>query len=150
MKPSEIKTVKAKKAHFLLPGFRALMFLGTLYCRKKSDIDMINKSDAIDSQLKCHETIHVRQAENCKDSWVRYYAIYIWQWVCNLPLIFVDSHAPYKFTPFEIEAYTYQDGMTYPNGECDAWRKFKKLSMKERKEYAKKYYSTRRWPIKPL
>ena len=150
MKPSEIKVIKTKKTCFLLPGFRAFMFFGTLYCRKKDDIEVINRSHMIDSQLECHETIHIRQAEDCNDSWFRYYMLYIWQWICNLPLIFINPHAPYKFIPFEIEAYTYQNDINHPYGKCDAWRKYKKMPMKEKKEHAKKYYNTRKWTIKPL
>lgn len=148
MKPSKIEVIKAKKAHLLLPGFRAIMLFGILYCRKKSDIDSINKVDEIDSTLKSHETIHVRQAEDCKNSWFIYYMRYVWQWICNLPLIFIDSHAPYRFTPFEIEAYTYQSNWEYCKGKCDAWRRFRKLSIKEKKAYAKEYYRTHKWPIK--
>ena len=147
MKPNKIKIIRAKKAWFLLPGFRAIMLFGTLYCAKKHDVESINEKDIIDSRLKSHETIHVRQAENCNNSWFKYYMKYIWQWICNLPLIFIDSHAPYKFTPFEIEAYTYQDNWDYCKGRCDAWRTFNKLSLKQKKAYAKKYYKEKKWPI---
>lgn len=131
--------VTAKKAHLLLPSFRAITLFGVVYCNKKEDIELINNSAKIDNELKCHETIHVRQAENTKNSWCLYYLNYIWQWICNLPLLFEGSIMPYKFIAYELEAYANETDYSYAYGVCNNWRKFKKLSLKQKMNFAKKY-----------
>lgn len=141
MKPSEIKTVTAKKTVFLLPHFRALTWKGTVYCKYKSDVDSINKHDYIDSTLKSHETIHVRQAESMKDSWFRFYLKYIIEWICNLPLVFVNLYAPYRFMPIEMEAYQNEKNWKYAtNGAVCGWKELEKLTLKEKWKLAKKHY----------
>ena len=140
-KPSKIKCVSAKKGWFLLSNFSAITLFGVVYCKSQKRVDEINKSDNIDSQLESHETIHVRQAESTKDSWFIYYMKYIWQWIKNLPLIFVNLYAPYKFMGFELEAYRYQDDFRYCLGKCENWKKYNDLKLKQKRELAKKYYS---------
>ena len=62
MKPSKFKCVKGKKAWMLLPNFKCFIWKGYAYCKSKKDVEDLNKNDEIDSQLKSHETIHIRQA----------------------------------------------------------------------------------------
>lgn len=139
-KPSEIKVVKAKKAHFLLPAFSAITLFGVIKCKSDKDIEKLNKTDGIDCDLESHETIHVRQAESMKDSWWRFYIEYIWEWICNIPLITVSLHSIYKFMPVEIEAYGYEDNYKYiENGPVYKWKDFKKLTIKQKREFAKEY-----------
>lgn len=141
-KPSNIKTVRAKKTGLLLPGFKAITLFGTIYCRRQSDVDSINETENIDSVLKCHETIHVRQACNTNNSWILFYLKYMWQWIKNIPLITVSSHMIYKFIPFEIEAYANERDYKYPteNTQCSQWREYKKkLTLKQKKQYAREY-----------
>jgi len=145
-RPSKIKIVSAKKAWLMLPNFSAITLFGIVYCKTKKMADEINKTDKIDSKLESHETIHVRQAESTKDSWVVYYLKYIWQWILNFPLIFVNLYAPYKFMPFELEAYANQDNWDYCLGKCEYWKKYNTLTLKQKKQFAKEYYS---YPIKP-
>ena len=139
-KPSEIKAVRAKRAWFLPSSMVAMSLFGTIYCHSKRRVDEINKTDGIDSQLESHETIHVRQAEGTSDSWIVFYLKYIWQWLKNFPLIFVNVHAPYKFIPFELEAYRYQDEWGYCLSKCEGWRRYNKLKLKEKRIFAKKFY----------
>lgn len=151
-KPCNIKTITAKKAWFLLPSFRAITLFGVIYCKRSNDVNSINKTDYIDSMLKCHETIHVRQAENTKNSWLLFYLNYIWQWLCNLPLIFISLHYAYKFIPYELEAYANEDIFEYPYGISNQWRMFKKeLTLKDKWKYAKEYKKSKmtfRWFIR--
>lgn len=139
-KPSKIKSVSGKKAWFLLPNFEAITLCGVVYCSSRARADKINESEKIDSQLESHETIHVRQAESTKDSWFIYYMKYIWQWICNFPLILVNIYAPYKFMPFELEAYRYQDEWDYCLGKCEKWKAYKTLTLKQKRSLAKTYY----------
>ena len=145
-RPSKIKTVSAKKAWFLPSGTLAITLFGVVYCKSRLRADEINKSDKIDSLLESHETIHVRQAESVHDSWILYYLKYIWQWLMNFPLIFINIHAPYKFIPFELEAYRYQDDWNYCLGICEKWKDYNKLKLKEKRAFAKEYYG---YTIKP-
>ena len=143
MRPSKFSTVKAKKAWFLPSGFSALTWKGCVYCRSQKAADMINATDNIGSQLESHETIHVRQAETMNNSWFNFYAKYIWEWIKNLPLVFIDSKAPYKFMPIEMEAYLNQDDWEYcMHGLVYRWKEFEKLKLKDRKKLAKEYYGS--------
>lgn len=147
MKPSKFITVKGKKAWFLLPNFSALTWKGYAYCKTKEDADKINSSDKIDSRLESHETIHIRQAESMNDSWFNFYLRYVWEYICNLPLIFINFYAPYKFMPIEIEAYLNQDNWDYcMNGAVYQWKEFEKLTLKEIRALAKEYYSSKPKP----
>ena len=64
MKPSKIQNLTAKKSLFLFSGFRALPWKGVVYCKKESDIQLINFEDKISSDFESHEMIHVKQAES--------------------------------------------------------------------------------------
>ena len=111
-KPSKIKAVTAKIA-FLLPSrFRAITLFGVAYCNKVKDAQEINK---------------------------RYYLKYIWQWICNFPLVFVGWHMAYKFIPFELEAYANETNYDYAYGKAEQWKLFKQLTLKEKRNYAKQY-----------
>ena len=141
MEPSKIKVITAKVTKLLPSSFKAIMWCGVAYCHSKTTANAVNEHDYIDSNFKCHETIHVRQAQSMHDSWFRFYVRYIWEWLCNLPLITINIHAPYKFMPLEIEAYFREKDWDYPmRGECHEWREYETLSLKEKKLLAKAYY----------
>ena len=150
MKPSKFVTVKGRKAWFLLPGFSCLTWKGYAYCKSQKEVDKINETDKIDSRTESHETIHIRQAESTKDSWFRFYTRYVWEWIKNLPLIFVNLYAPYKFMPMEMEAYLNQDNWDYcMNGAVYQWKDFEGIPLKTRREWAKEYYANKHKPYYP-
>ena len=139
-KPSKIEVVTAKKAFLLPSAFRAITLFGVVYCQKESDIKLINQTDEIDSILKSHETIHVRQAESKRNSWLLFYLAYIWQWICNLPIIFTGFYMPYKFIEFELEAFSNEADYSYcTNGPVYQWKYFKKLTLKDKRNFSKQY-----------
>ena len=140
-KPSKIMAVSAKKAYLLPSAFRAITVFGVAHCNNNKDIELINSSgNKIDSVIKCHETIHVRQAENTKNSWLLFYLNYLWQWICNLPLIFVSWQIAYLFIPYELEAYGNEADFAYAYGVAKEWKWFNKnLSLKQKRKYAKQY-----------
>ena len=145
-KPSEILTIKAKRTFLLLPMFRAITIFGTIYCNRKKDVEILNATDSINLPLKCHETIHIKQAESTNDSWLKFYLLYLWQWICNLPLMWHGLLMPYRFIEFELEAYSNEDDYSYPNkGKAEQWRKFKKLSLKDKMELASRYKKVKRF-----
>ncbi len=141
-KPSNTKIIKAKKSWLVPSGFVAITLFGTVYCHSEIRVEEINKTDGIDCQLESHEAIHVRQAESTKNSWLLFYILYIWQKIKNMPLIFIDINAPYKFSAFELEAYAYQDDWNYCKNICTKWKSYDKLTMKQKRELAKKYYNS--------
>ena len=142
-KPSNIKYITAKITRLLFGSFQAITLFGVVYCKSKEKANKINELDGINSQLESHEGIHVRQAESTHNSWFLFYLKYIWQWICNLPLIFINSYAPYKFIAFELEAYRYQDYWDYCLGECVKWKEYNQLTLKQKRELAKKYYKNK-------
>ena len=147
MKPSKFKTVIGKKAWFMLPNFSALTWKGYAYCKTKEQADKINSSEKIDSKLESHETIHIRQAESMNDSWFKFYTRYVWEYICNLPLIFINLYAPYMFMPIEMEAYLNQDDWDYcMKGATYQWKELEDITLKEKRAMAKEYYSHR---VKP-
>lgn len=152
-KPSEIVSLEAKKNKWLCwPGYKYCMLFGTLYTRSERVLDEINKTGGIDSSDENHEMIHVRQAVSVKDSWLRFYFLYLCMWIWNIPLLFVNSHAPYKFIPFELEAYGNENDMNYLSDKdrCEEWRMYRKLTMKERRMFAKMYYKEKRYDFPHL
>ena len=147
MKPSKFVTVKGRKAWFLFPGFESLTWKGYAYCKTREMADKINSTEKIDSQLESHETIHIRQAESMHDSWFKFYTRYMWEWICNLPLITINLYAPYMFMPIEIEAYLNHDNWDYcMHGKVFQWKEFEKLKLKEKKKLAKEYYNSKPKP----
>ena len=145
MKPSKVDNLKAKRTWMLSSSFKGITWMGVVYCKKQEYIDQINKSDKIDSNFKSHETIHLRQAQSMKDSWFRFYMNYCWQWLKNLPLLTINSHAPYMLIPTEIEAYLNQNNWKYAekNAPVHQWKEFQKLKLKEKREIAKKFFKSK-------
>lgn len=140
MKPSEILVLKAKKALFLFSGYRALTWKGVVYCKKESDIQLINFDDKISSDFESHEMIHVKQAESTHDSWFCFYTLYLWYWIINFPLFFFGLMMPYYFIPFELEAMNNETNHEYTeNGAVLQWKKFKKLTIKQKFKLSKEY-----------
>lgn len=117
------------------------MLFGTAYCSSESNIRTFAYS-------KNHETVHVHQAVSTKDSWFRYYIEYVWEWICNFPLIFINIYAPYKFIPMELDAYKNEENDEYVNQEkCEEWRKFKEIPLKSLWKYAREWYSGKRYTM---
>ena len=147
-KPSKITSITAKINKFICPvGYKAITMCGTIYVRNTRALEEINKTLGIDSITENHETIHVKQAVSTRNSWLLFYLTYLWQWIVNLPLLFINSKAPYRFISFELEAYANEDDFTYQdkikNGAV-GWKDFNKLSLSEKKDLAKQYYKNGR------
>lgn len=143
-RPKNTTKIIAKINKFLCPsGFSAITLFGVIYVRSEASLEKINKTDGIDSLLENHEMIHVKQAVSTHNSWFLFYLLYIWQWLMNLPMIFIDLHAPYKFIPFELEAYANEANVGYQKEIVDGanlWWEFNKLTIFEKWKLAKQYY----------
>ena len=144
-RPKNTTKIIAKINKFLCPsGFSAITLFGIIYVRNEASLAKINKTDGIDSLFENHEMIHVKQAVSTHNSWFLFYLLYIWQWLMNLPMIFINKYAPYKFIPFELEAYANEANVGYQKEIVDGanlWRDFTKLTFIEKWKLAKQYYN---------
>ena len=147
-RPKNTTKIIAKINKFLCPsGFSAITLFGVIYVRSEASLAKINKTDGIDSLLENHEMIHVKQAVSTHNSWFLFYLLYIWQWLMNLPMIFINLHAPYRFIAFELEAYANETNVGYQKEIADGanlWRDFNKLTFLEKWKLARQYYKSGR------
>ena len=145
--PKKIKSIRAKVNKLLCPSsMKGITIMGVVYTKKKEVADEINKTEGIDTVFENHEMTHVHQAVSTWNSWICFYILYLSQWLYNIPLVFIDSYAPYKFMPLELEAYATQEDMQYniANEKATRWKQYRKLPMKTRKELARNWYEIRR------
>ena len=116
---------------WLRKGFEGLTFFGTILTPSQHEADLFNSGF---SAMKNHEMIHLRQAQSCGDSWLRFYLLYIWYWLRALPANRQLKHGAYLLNPFEMEAYARMNDLRYlSDGKvAQEWRRFAKMSIKER------------------
>ena len=130
--PAEVNTFWIRK------GFEGLTFFGKILTPTQELADRFNRGF---SPLKNHEMIHLRQAQSCGDSWLRFYLLYIWYWLRALPMNRRMKHAAYLLNPFEMEAYWRMYDLHYldrcKNG-AEEWRKYARMSPKERLQFIAK------------
>ena len=130
---------------WLRKGYEGLTFFGQILTPTQQEADRFNagaSADRMSAAMKNHEMIHLRQAQACGDSWLRFYLLYIWYWVKNRTCLTFCSggsairrkmkHAAYLLNPFEIEAYARMNDLNYLKGEATEWRKYAKMPLKER------------------
>ena len=135
VRPSRVADMPAVVNTFWLrKGYEGLTFFGTILTPTQELADRFNNGS---SALKVHEMIHLRQAQACGDSWLRFYLLYIWYWLRALPGCrrLPLRHAAYLLNPFEIEAYTRMYDPDYLNrckGGAEEWRRYAKMTLKER------------------
>ena len=129
---------------WLRKGYEGLTFFGQILTPTQQEADRFNAgkaSDRLSAAMKNHEMIHLRQAQACGDSWLRFYLLYIWYWLKGR-LCFGGrdvrrklKHAAYLLNPFEMEAYRRMNDFGYLDrceGGAQEWRQFAKMSMKRR------------------
>lgn len=147
MRPSQIKEMTVKYTWCIPFGsFFIMTFWGKMLIKRK-DKDRWERMENTSSgaEYKNHEMIHVKQAISTNDNWFKFYLLYVWYYLNNLPII-NGFKMPYYFIPFEIEAYRFEDDLSYNtkniNG-TDEWKRYKKLTLKQKKELYKQYKSSR-------
>ena len=140
VRPSRVADMPAVVNTFWLPkGYEGLTFFGQILAPTQDEADRFNNGY---STMKNHEMIHLRQAQACGDSWLRFYLLYIWYWAKNrIGLLRKRNrpchlkHAAYLLNPFEIEAYGRMNDLNYLKGATTEWRKYAKMPLKERMKY---------------
>ena len=150
VRPSRTKDMVAVVNSFWLPkGYEGLTFFGKILTPNQELADQLNHPDNEGnmpfSALKNHEMIHLRQAQSCGDSWIRYYLLYIWYWVKGLcksrklrkiaKPTKLPSNIAYLLNPFEMEAYANMYKKDYL-AQCEegarGWRKYAEMPIEER------------------
>lgn len=136
---------------WLRRNYQALTFFGFIVCRTEEMVSRLNeggrheegakgrKDDDRQGRalaiMKNHETIHLRQAQACHNSWLCFYLLYIWYYVRALPQNRRLKNAAYVLNPFEMEAYSYERDLHYLDDKADGtngWRDYARLSPRER------------------
>ena len=132
VRPSRIVDMPAiVNTFWLRKGYEGLTFFGTILTPSQQEADRFNTKQG--AAMKNHEMIHLRQAQACHDSWLCFYLLYLWYWLRALPANRKMKHGAYLLNPFEMEAYRHMNDLHYlANGEANEWRKFAKMSIKER------------------
>lgn len=144
-KPSQIEKMKIV-FNWLLPlGHYFLMaFCGKILikkCDKNKWEYRVQTGRNVEDEN--HEMLHTKQAVSTKDSWIVFYSTYIWYYLKNLPII-NGFEMPYKFNPFELEAYGFQHDLEYTknyDAKAKPWKKYAKLTLKQKKQLYKEYDS---------
>lgn len=150
MKPSEKNNIEIKFTKFIPFGnYFAMMWKGDVLIKNKDKDKWNNIKDSINGKEYInHEKIHLKQAVSTNDSWFNYYLIYVFMYIKNLPIIF-GFDFPYKFIAFEMEAYANEDNLQYLDNKekTEEWRKYNKLSLKDKRKYWKLYKEIRKEKI---
>ena len=138
VRPSKITDMPAVVNTFWLrKGYEGLTFFGHILAPTQELADRFNGS--ADRALKNHEMIHLRQAQSCGDSWLRFYLLYIWYWLKGLRMNRQMKHAAYLLNPFEMEAYARMNDLDYLKGPATEWRRYAKMPLKERLKLYKQH-----------
>ena len=137
VRPSKVADMPAVVNTFWLPkGYEGLTFFGHILTPSQALADSFNfqssEGDLQSAALKNHEMIHLRQAQSCGDSWLRFYLLYIWYWLKGLRMNRKMKHGAYLLNPFEMEAYARMHDLDYLKGPATEWRKYAKMSFEER------------------
>ena len=133
-RPSSIDAMPVVCDGFWLgKGFSAITFFGTVVAASASVVTLLERSD---STLLRHEMIHLRQAQATHDSWLLFYALYLWHYLRALPQNRKMRNAAYWINPFELEAYHHERMAGYLEG-CKKngairWRVYARMTPKER------------------
>ena len=133
VRPSRLSDMRAvKDAFWLKRDYAALTFFGHIITATQQEADAINgRYDT----LKNHEMIHLRQAQDCHDSWLLFYLRYGWYSLLALPQCRYMKDGAYLLNPFELEAYRHEEEMDYlQKHEATEWRKWAQLKPAERRE----------------
>lgn len=120
----EIKVITTK--YFPFEGYSYMMWCGSIITRKVDP--------KISQSTFNHESGHLIQASFYK-WWIKYYIVYLWEWIKGNPIIAPASSAYYTI-PFEIQAYANEHDANYDYNRNDLKNKY---TLKNRKRLYKMY-----------
>ena len=152
-RPSRITDMPAvRDAFWLKKGYTAMTFFGHIITHSAEEANQLNMLSGKEPNgktpkplhtfcaLKNHEMIHLRQAQACGDSWLRFYWRYLRYWLQGIRLNRQLRNAGYLLNPFEMEAYEHMDDAQYldhcPDG-ATGWKHYAAMSATQRLEHYK-------------
>ena len=135
-RPSRIADMKAVANSFWLKkGYAALTFFGFILMHSAEEAHSMNEDRRM-ATLKNHEMIHLRQAQACGDSWLRFYWKYLVFWFKARKARRRFKNAGYLLNPFEMEAYANMHNLHYldrfPDRKATGWKYYASMSLDER------------------
>lgn len=119
-------------AFWLKRGYTAMTFFGKIITHTQQEAEALNKGM---NALKRHELIHLRQAQSCGDSWLRFYWKYLGYWLKGCRMRRKLPNAGYLLNPFEMEAYAHMYDADYLDScvqGAEEWRHYAGLTLEER------------------
>ena len=129
---------------FPFQGYKYMMWCGKMIYRKKNEeriLSEINTPSFLKN--KTHETTHLKQAQvKGRNSWLRYYLIYVWEWIKGNPIT-NPANSAYYTIPFEMEAYANEEDPNYPLNYDGKYLHC--YNIKNRKKTYRKYGNSRAW-----
>ena len=133
VRPSRLTDMVAVAQPFWIPkGYEGMTFFGHIVTHSTQDAEHFNtRYDA----LKNHEMIHLYQARSTHDSWLCFYARYLFYWLRASRYRRHLRNAGYLLNPFELEAYASMHNLDYLKDKKDGaneWRRYAKMSLEER------------------
>jgi hypothetical protein len=154
-RPSRIADMPAVAKPFWMPkGYEGMTFFGHIITHTRQDAEAFNRTF---SAIKNHEMIHLYQARDCHDSWLRFYWRYFGYWL-RITLAALASRLPsrkgrrerlprnagYVLNPFEMEAYRHMHDLHYLDDKesgTTGWRRYAGMSLRERVLTLRRYIS---------
>ncbi|MBR2103448.1 MAG: hypothetical protein IJ928_11985 [Prevotella sp.] len=129
---------------FCRKGYAAITLFGHIFTGEQHDADRMNKGYTF---TKNHEMIHLKQAQNTRNSWFLFYILYLWHSLLALRYFRKTKNAAYYLNPFEMEAYMHTRDLHYiencgDKGACQ-WRTFARMSLAERLQLVKEHHIVR-------
>ncbi len=109
-------------------GYSAITLFGNVYTRKrKEDVVQTLKTDKGLKWIN-HENIHCNDKKNTKNSWIVFYALYIWYFIKMWPFSTLSWRRAYCTIPFELNAYYNEHKIGYDGSYknyiySNKWRK---------------------------
>ncbi len=139
--PSRVVEMKAiRESFWLRKNYSAMTFFGYILVHSQEEADTINAHTNNSSNLKRHETIHLRQAQSLHNSWFCFYTLYIWYCLRALPMNRHMRNAAYRLNPFEMEAYEHmyeEDYLDKCSDGANGWRVYARMKPRERLKLSK-------------
>lgn len=121
------KGMKIKCDCKVLPpkGYSAITLFGTVYTRKsEGEVVAYLQTDKGKIWIN-HEAIHIMQKRACRNSWILFYALYIFYFFKMWPFYTTKWDMAYKTIPFEAEAYACQEMI---DKNESGWKKYVKTN----------------------
>ena len=134
VRPSRVADMPAVVNPFWLrKGFEGLTFFGKILTPTQALADEFNTGF---TALKNHEMIHLRQAQSCGDSWLRFYLLYLWYWLRALPANRKLKHGAYRWKPIA----TCTTSITLPKAKPTNGESSPKCQSKKESRYMNKKF----------